>query len=397
MQREFKFIPIILNKYFLMLFILLFTGIFILIEIKNGRYWQSDFEVYYKSATRLLNSEVLYRIIEDNFYRYKYSPSAAMLFIPFTLIPFAYAKVFYTFFLSLLIFFIIHICNKLYLKNHFFSQEKILIYIVCITVALATHFTRELHLGQANIIILFLFLLSLYIKEKKLFLSAFILTLSGFIKPYFLIFIMYYLYKKEFKYLIYIAISCAIIFIMPLMFYNITDLVNNFALWIGELKIEALRERTVIGAENVSIFTFFDKLFAASTTLEKNIIHLVIITILSVFLIIFFSITRKKLDHNLKIFYDYSIIIAIIPLLISNGRSIYIFALPLFIVISFNKILINPISLGIYFLAISFIGLNVGDLNNISHFIKEYHLMPFGILLLMFLLFKYIKKEKFEY
>lgn len=397
MQRDSNFNLVILNKYFLMFFIFIFTSIFVLIEIKYGRYWQSDFEVYYKAATRLLNSEVLYRIIEDNFYRYKYSPSAAILFIPFALIPFAYAKILYTFFLSTLIFFSLYICNKLYIKNSFHPKTINLVYIICILIALVTHFTRELHLGQANIVILFLFLLSLYLKNKSLFLSAFILTFSGFIKPYFLIFIFYYLYKQEFKYLTYIVISCILVFIMPLLFYNITELINNYILWIGELKIEALRERNVLSVENVSIFTFFDKIFQNSTAIEKNILHLIIVIFLSACLLFFFSNTRKKIGHNLKEFYDSAILMGMIPLLVSNGKSIYIFTLPLIILISFNKIISSSLSLSIYLLSICIIGLNVGDLNFISNIIREYHLMPFGILLLIFLILKFIKEEKFEY
>lgn len=90
---------------FLFFFFIIFTIIFIFFELKNGRYWQSDFEVYYKSAKRALLGENLYRPDEDGFYRFKYSPFSAYLFIPFTLLPFTYAKYLYSFFISLLMFF----------------------------------------------------------------------------------------------------------------------------------------------------------------------------------------------------------------------------------------------------------------------------------------------------
>ena len=92
-------------SFFLFFFFIIFTIIFIFFELKNGRYWQSDFEVYYKSAKRALLGENLYRPDEDGFYRFKYSPFSAYLFIPFTLLPFTYAKYLYSFFISLLMFF----------------------------------------------------------------------------------------------------------------------------------------------------------------------------------------------------------------------------------------------------------------------------------------------------
>ena len=117
------------HKNFLLFIIFTFTIVFILIELKNGRYWQSDFEVYYRAASRMLNSENLYRMMEDRFYRYKYSPAAAFLYTPFTLLPFELAKFSYTFFLSFLIYLIIKISYKMSKidKNYFQTNKNKLI------------------------------------------------------------------------------------------------------------------------------------------------------------------------------------------------------------------------------------------------------------------------------
>ena len=57
-------------------------------ELINNNFRMRDLEVYQKTAVRLVNSEGLYRSVEDNPYEhyvYKYSPPAAVFFTPLIL------------------------------------------------------------------------------------------------------------------------------------------------------------------------------------------------------------------------------------------------------------------------------------------------------------------------
>ncbi|MGY3803001.1 glycosyltransferase 87 family protein [Pigmentibacter ruber] len=386
----------IIFKNFLLFFILIFTGIFILIELKNGRYWQSDFEVYYKAALRMLNSENLYRIVEDNFYRYKYSPAAAILYTPFTILPFEFAKISYTFFLSFLIYLIIKISYKMSkIDKNYFQNNKIKIFAYSfIMLGIANNFTRELHLGQANIIILFFSLLSLYTQEKNRFLSAFFLAYSGIIKPYFILFIIYYIFQKEFKYLLYLFLSIFIISTIPFIFFNFNSFIENYLLWFNEIKIEILRERNEISFGNISIFTFFDNFFINILNLKKEISHIITLTFTGIFTYLFLLESKKRMDKNLCSFYNFSFLLSLIPLLASNGRSIYIFSFPLIFLVSLNFKEKNKLLIILYIIAISLIGLNFGDIQIISMFIKKYSLMPLGVLILLTILFYNVRKIK---
>ncbi|WGL61298.1 glycosyltransferase family 87 protein [Pigmentibacter sp. JX0631] len=380
----------------LLFFIFIFTAIFILIELKNGRYWQSDFEVYYKAAVRMLNSENLYRIVEDNFYRYKYSPAAAILYTPFTLLPFEIAKYSYTFFLSFLIYIIIKISYKMSkIDDNYIQTYKNKLFVYCIImVGIANNFTRELHLGQANIIILFFSLFSVYTKDKNRFLSAFFLAYSGIIKPYFILFIVYYILQKEFKYLLYLILSILIISFIPLIFFNFNSFIENYQLWFNEIKIEILRERSEISYGNISIFTFFDNFFISILNLKKELSHIITLSLTGIFTYLFLIESKKKLDKNLRSFYNFSFLLSLIPLLASNGRSIYIFSFPLIFLTSFIFKRKNNLLITLYIIAIFLIGINFGDIQLISTFIRKYSLMPLGVLILLSILFYNVKKIK---
>ncbi len=61
-----------------LIILFLILTIYMLLEIKNNRFWLSDFQVYHKAAGRIIDGENLYQGEADGFYRYKYSPTAAV-------------------------------------------------------------------------------------------------------------------------------------------------------------------------------------------------------------------------------------------------------------------------------------------------------------------------------
>ncbi|APJ03219.1 glycosyltransferase family 87 protein [Silvanigrella aquatica] len=386
-----------LKNCLLLLFILI-TIIFILVEIRNGRYWQSDFEVYYKSALRALHGENLYRPDEDQFYRYKYSPAAAYLFIPFLLFSFAKAKFIYSFFLT----FMMYICHILCIKFCYNDLQKmkdlnykrsILVFMALILPILA-FYIRELHLGQVNIILLLLYLLSFYFYRRNLFISALILTLSGFIKPYFIIFIMYFIYEKQFKYVFYIMLSSIIFFFIPFFTYNLSMSIEQNMLWINELKLEILLENNIKDGRAISIFSLFSKYISFDIFRHKILSHLIILLTCCVFIISFLRKTAKFLPRDEKLFYDLSLFCVFIPLLISNGLNTYVIILPALYIILKNLNKKYHIKIVIFIISCVFIGFNFTDGGVFTSWIKKLLLLPLGAILLLGVLYSSINKIK---
>ena len=81
-------------------FVFFVSMLLFLLEWRNHGINLPDFEVYYRSALRLLGGDNLYRIESDGHFVFKYSPACAMMFIPFTIFPFSIAKVLYWIFLT---------------------------------------------------------------------------------------------------------------------------------------------------------------------------------------------------------------------------------------------------------------------------------------------------------
>jgi len=257
-----------------------------------------------------------------------------------------------------------------------------------------SHYFRELHLGQVNILILFLFLYSLMISNKNILLSSILIALSGFIKPYFLLFILYFIFEKQYKQVLYIVFSSIILFFTPLINYNFKHLMANYYHWYLELKLEILRESEIGNAENVSIFTFFDKYLGYFFTINNKIVHLFVLIFLGLFISWYLIFTTKNLLKSQKIKFDYSVLCALIPILVSNGRSIYIFLFPLVYLISISNIYKNIVFSTVFCLSCIFIGLNFGEGVILSQWIKNFYLMPLGGLMLIILSVFIIKDKK---
>jgi len=142
--------------------------IFMVFEVRNNRFTMNDFGVYYRAASRLMDSENLYRPVEDGHYYYKYSPTAAMYFIPFAILPLAIAKISYWLFLAALMCFGFYLCLKMVKPDYQKLPTKTVNSRLLISaLILGVYLQRELHLGQVNHILLVIYLMIVYLSLKR--------------------------------------------------------------------------------------------------------------------------------------------------------------------------------------------------------------------------------------
>jgi hypothetical protein len=227
--------------------------------------------------------------------------------------------------------------------------------------------------------------------------SFFVLAISCFIKPYFLIFLMYFLYQKNMKAIILTIISVFMIGFFPLITYKFKVFIEQNYLWFNELKIEIFRQGSVSGDSNISLFSFIDKYFSIGLIDSIIIKKLLIISLCALFLLYFFNKTKILLTEELKLFYDFSMLCIFISLLTSNGKSVYILLMPSIFIIS------SIISKHNYFLIVLFsissviLGLDIGDGGVYTKWIRTYYLLPSSGLILIICLLISLKKANLNY
>jgi len=179
--------------------LLAFLIIMLVLEIINQRFWLSDFKVYYGAAENLQYNQSIYgQLFSLGSGYYKYSPFAAIVFIPFTFLSYFYACVLFYFIIGISVIYIFNFLI-LWLSDSNNEVSKHLLFKISLLTFLfsAVHFQRELHLGNVN---LFLLSILLFIcqnfKNDKIFISSFLLAIVVLFKPHFIVLLPLFIVKR---------------------------------------------------------------------------------------------------------------------------------------------------------------------------------------------------------
>lgn len=384
-------------------FILIVCISFLFAEAFNHRLWLSDFEVYYKTAWRLINSENLYRHPEDGHYIFKYSPVSALIFIPFTLFSFEVAKIIYWLFLSGIIVLSFYISTRLLSPKVGLSPDtkKMNSIYVLSALILALHFLRELHLGQVNYLLMFMYILVLLaLLNEKILVATSLLSLSIFIKPFGLIFLPYLFYRKKFKEIIMVGISTIIWGFTPLLFYRNWHLfINQYYAWINEITVEMGHKQDLLANANHTIFSVIARFtpirFILSDPGYAPFYQLVILIVLLFFFYKAFKMSSINKTAN-KTVLDFYLIIGFIPLLAFTSENAFVFEQLLVIVVIFYFRKLSTFEKILAVISFIFIGGNFAELvgHQASVFLDNNSFVAIGAILLIFVYFKLLIKLK---
>lgn len=354
------------QNYIWVLFLLLVSAGSFSAELINGRLDMSDLEVYYSAADRLTEGGELYRGVEDDpweHYVYKYAPPAAMLFIPFLPLGIPLSKIIYWILLSFIFGTVLYNLKKLF-KSNTVSNKKITVNLILGIIIVGTHFFRELHLGQVNLLLLgiYIFALRLLQKEKPMGFAA-LIAASIFIKPFGLIFLPLLIIMGRFRELLYFTGFAILMILLPMLFYaDSNTYFELYVAWYRELTIELGAKQDLFAAGNHTIFSILARYSPLGLLplegSEKHIYQAGVLLSLGI-LFLWYYFRRPVPERALRLYIS---LIAIIPLLAFTSSNAFIFTLPLIIYLLFRFRELNILFKIIFIISCVFIGGNIYDL-----------------------------------
>ena len=395
------------NIYFSFIFLGVICLGFMFAEIINNRFWLSDFEVYYKAAQRISHGENLYQHSEDGHYIFKYSPTSALLFIPFTIFSFSIAKYIYWCLLTALIITGFYLCIKNINPGLFTLQNKKPVnkVVLLATLILAVHFLRELHLGQVNYLLLFIYIFALHSLNKgKWKLFSVLLGMSIFIKPFAMIFIPYLLIQKKYRALMLFIFSILVFAILPKLFYSSMEItINQYQLWFQELQIELSHKQGLLADANHTVFSVVARYTPIRFILTNNIIsgiyQLCLLAFIAFFVFYFVKILPRhntKREEKQLITADFSLLIALVPLLAFTSENAFIYVQILIFVILLHFQNLLPYEKVLSIIGFLFMGGNFAELigKKLSTFADNSSLISIGTIILIYLIFMLRKRDQ---
>jgi Glycosyltransferase family 87 len=125
----------------------------LVIEVANGRFWVSDFRVYWSAANALVNGQQVYGIaFGENTGFYKYAPAVALAFVPASWLPFPLAAAVHVLLIGVaLVISVVELERTLMRHVLLAFAPRILLRALLLLVAIAVLLARELHLGNINL------------------------------------------------------------------------------------------------------------------------------------------------------------------------------------------------------------------------------------------------------
>lgn len=207
------------------------------LEHVNGRFWLNDFRVYYDSARALLDGQPLYGVshgLDSGIF--KYAPAIALLFVPLALLPYAVAAS-----IQYLLIVAAYIGASLLadqlIRIHLFNGKPgTYAPLFLMGLVVVVHLHRELHLGNINVMLLWLLLFALdrLLKGRKI-LAGELIGLAILAKPHFAVLLPLLLLRREFM---VAGISLAAVLagiLLPSAFFGLDGSMDLHGQWLGEM------------------------------------------------------------------------------------------------------------------------------------------------------------------
>ncbi|WP_266205333.1 glycosyltransferase family 87 protein [Pontibacter kalidii] len=348
-------------------FAILLAGLLLLIgEIINDRFWMHDLEVYYKTAERMLRGSEIYRIASDGHYVYKYSPTAGLYFIPFTLVPFAAAKIVYWLLLVLLAIVVLHFLFQLAAPSDqkFTVRQKNTVLLLSF-LAVGAHVHREWHLGQVNFVLLALYVVVVLLwKNNRPVAAGVVLAASIFIKPFGFILLPYLLLKKRFDMLASTATAIVLLGLLPFLFYPSAEaFAALYKGWLQELVLEMNAKQELLKSGNHTIFSVLARYTPIQYLLQSDaaikVYQVVVLALIGGF-VLYFVRAGEKLKNNFVS--DVALLVALIPLFAVTSLNAFLFALPCMVVVLSNYAELNKVAKVLAVAGCVLVGINIRDL-----------------------------------
>ncbi len=271
-----------------------------------------DFEVYWTAADRARAAAPLYRV-EDGHYQFKYLPAFAVLAIPLSLVPLAYAKALWLAVSVALIAALITISIALLPER----RRPAWILATAAVVTMGKFFGHELLLGQVNLlfgVVATGALLALRSRHDRT--AGTLVAIAVVVKPYAVLFLPWLAAVRRQAFLA--AMVCVIgALALPTVVYGVTTTVDLHAQWW-----RVVRDSTapnLLNQDNVSVAAMYAK-WLGPGTLAARLASMTGVALIAVAAFVFWRRRGTDFPEGL----EGSFVLTLIPLLSPQGWD-YVF------------------------------------------------------------------------
>ncbi len=335
-------------------------ALMVVIETKNGKFSTEDFKVFYMAAKAMLNGEQIYGVsfgLSTGFY--KYSPFMLFIFSGYSLFSFKIAAIIHFILSSVAAIFSIIILEQFVNKYLFTNIKRRVFTSFLILLSVLLHVVRDLHMGNTNTIIIFLFILMIkLIIEYKEILAGILFALIILLKPYFIVLILIlFLFKKRTT-LISMILTGTTLTLFTAVILGFSNSYNLHLDWFKAM----LRHSDYLYSPYTIIYLLD---YYLGVTIPQNFAFVLLGIIVMLISFVFWSSAKKygNEEENKSLILGFFIIIALIPSVLITDVEHFVFSLPIItILILYLKNKKNYLWITAFVLVVFLFGGNSQDL-----------------------------------
>lgn len=335
--------------------ILLICFAFGALNMYNGRFEMRDLQVYYDAAGKLLDGESPYRQafgLSSGFY--KYSASAAVVFMPFHALGWwATRIVFFTIISASVAWFLPDFTSR-FRRELGFDNKHTSAVVLFTGIALAGHISRELLLGNVNWLLFLLVFAAFFQLRRNEWLAGILLALALTFKPHFAVVLPWLMLRSHFKAFTALIVAFFVFLMLPAAGWGIEHTAALIREWM-----EAMQAHNTGLAESPN--TFYG-LFSLVTGAEASWVVLFFLGLTAgcvlVWMLSHFRIERKALAQQAlhqpsftdqpgqllssNRLLEFSVLLALVPNLVHTDTEHFMWTFPLIVAAGSSWFSVSP-------------------------------------------------------
>ncbi|HPF89649.1 MAG TPA: glycosyltransferase family 87 protein [Flavobacteriales bacterium] len=304
------------------------------VEHINGRFWLNDFRVYYGAGASLLHGEPLYGVAHGlGTGIFKYAPLLAMVYALFALLPYSIAASIQYVLITLAFLDGIRRIDRLVRERLLHGKVPAYLPLFLIALAVVVHLHRELHLGNINMMLLWLLIVAVEQLDRGRFdRGGLLLGAAILAKPHFLVLLPLLVLHGQWRSLRSSALALLIGVLLPALFLGWQANLAVHVEWLGEMARHNAALIYTGGDDHRAVNTIYsflhravlDRFLGAPSSGEAYVILGFIILAFGAFVLM--NRLRKRTDAFL---FEFLLLVGLVPSITLTDTEHFLFAMPL--------------------------------------------------------------------
>ncbi len=305
------------------------------LEHVNGRFWLNDFRVYYGAGSSLLQGEPLYGVAHGlGTGVFKYAPLLALFYALFAWLPYSVAASLQYLLITIAFVDGMRRIDRLVRERWLNGEQASYVPLFITALVGVVHLHRELHLGNINMMLLWMLVVALeaLLQDRPL-RGGMILGLAILAKPHFLVLVPLLALRRKWKLGGVVLITIAFGLLVPTFFFGWTGNIVAHSDWLQAMSSHNAALIYTGGDDHRAVNTIYSfihrAVFQYFIDPPSTVEVVAILAVIALFIGGFVLWNRKQRNNDRDFSFEYLLLVGLVPCITLTDTEHFLLALPL--------------------------------------------------------------------